>query len=210
MHYRQRGILGILEVDEPVHLVDLALHALLANHLRRRLLCQLWVHPKELAQLRDRDVVVQLASAQQIVFDHRPAEDAHPILPLDAQLVGLEVCAEHLNLVGLEDALEVHLLQEGKHGKTRAPLVLIQRGQHATTLRPRGGQDGARDGTGEGRCKVSLSHLLARAHHEPNLCLRQIVVSQRRLGELALGIEDTCITRLELILQGIVLLGGST
>ena len=67
------------------------------------------------------------------------------------------VATAHLS--ALQDPLQVDLFEEGIQRQPPAALVLVQRGQQARALRPRGGQDAAGDGGGQGLVQVIAANL---------------------------------------------------
>ncbi len=91
-------------------------------------------------------------------------------------LVRLEERVELDELAAADDAVEVHLLQDGVGLQLLAALVLEQGGQHAAALLAGRGQDGADQGVAQRRHALVLVD---------DAAVRQLVVALRRLDELA-------------------------
>lgn len=102
-------------------------------------------------------------------------------------LVGLQQRFELLQLGPADDALQVHLLQNGIGGQVLATFVLEECGQHARTLLSSGGQD---------RADQSLLQRIHSLVLVDDRAVGQFVVALRGLNELPAVVEDTRIAHL--------------
>lgn len=187
--------LGILEPDAPVDLVDLAGQAALLYHLGGGVLGLLPVQAQQHAQGVEVDVGVQVGGGEEVVLDHGAGQDGGAVGG-GGELVRLQALGELVDLGGVDEPVEEHLLQHGELVQAGGALVLVQPAQGAGPQGARGRQDGALDGHGQGVQPLLLGDGAAEA---------DLVVGLAGGEELALGVVDAGLGELEVQLDGGVL-----
>ena len=159
-------------MNDRCDLVDISAHSLFGDHLRGYFFSLLRRDLAKCTEFFEPYVVVELAGSKQIVLNDGASDERRAVRG-GCLLLRRQNGLELLDLIGANDAIEVHLLEYVVGGQLLASLVFEQSGEEARALLARWCQNGAVERVAQRLCALAFVDDERRVE-------RQLVVFGRR------------------------------